>query len=85
MTIDEAIEELNTQSSVRFARLLLICEIFFGPPRIKGSHHIFKMPWPGDPRINLQKSKGGKAKAYQVQQVISALYRLSDDPGDNDE
>jgi hypothetical protein len=32
-----------------------------------------KTPWPGDPRINLQEGGGGKAKPYQVQQVIQAL------------
>lgn len=34
---------------------------------------IFKMPWSGDPRINLQKGDGGKAKAYQVRQLIAAI------------
>ena len=52
-----------------------IATMFFGSPRIKGSHYIFKMPWPGDPRINLQKERG-KAKYYQVRQLISALERL---------
>jgi hypothetical protein len=35
-------------------------------------HHIFRTPWPGDPRINLQKQQG-QAKPYQVKQVIAAL------------
>ncbi|HRJ89834.1 MAG TPA: hypothetical protein PLN05_11425 [Pyrinomonadaceae bacterium] len=42
---------------------------------MKGSHHIFKMPWPGDPRLNIQSDKG-KAKPYQVEQVIAALNKL---------
>jgi hypothetical protein len=33
------------------------------------------MPWPGDPRVNIQNSKG-KAKAYQVKQVLMAIERL---------
>jgi len=33
------------------------------------------MPWPGDPRINLQKDKS-KAKPYQIDQVVAALRRL---------
>jgi hypothetical protein len=33
---------------------------------------VFKMPWPGDPRINIQSSKGN-AKAYQVKQAIAAI------------
>jgi hypothetical protein len=33
------------------------------------------MPWPGDPRVNLQRGEGGKAKAYQVRQLIQAIAR----------
>jgi len=33
------------------------------------------MPWAGDPRVNMQESKGGKAKAYQVQQLLAAVDR----------
>jgi hypothetical protein len=36
---------------------------------------IFKTPWIGDPRINIQ-NDGGKAKAYQVDQVLLALDKL---------
>ena len=42
---------------------------------IKGSHHIFKTPWRGDPRINIQK-EGNKAKPYQVKIVSKALDKL---------
>ena len=77
MSIDEALEELEgDEGNIRFKRLLTICEEFYGKPRVKGSHHIFKTPWPGDPRINLQEGGGGgKAKPYQVRQVIQALKR----------
>jgi len=47
----------------------------FGKPRIKGSHHIFKTPWKGDPRINIQK-EGKTAKPYQVKLVLKALDKL---------
>ena len=47
----------------------------FGKPRIAGSHHVYKVPWPGDPRINLQKD-GPKAKRYQVVQMLEAIERL---------
>jgi hypothetical protein len=40
-----------------------------------GSHLIYKTPWQGDPRINVQNHKG-KAKAYQVKQVLLALEKL---------
>jgi hypothetical protein len=76
MTIDAALKELSgNEANIRFVRLVTIATMFFGSPRIKGSHYIFKMPWPGDPRINLQKERG-KAKYYQVRQLISALERL---------
>jgi hypothetical protein len=42
------------------------------------SHYPFKVPWQGEPRINLQKGKGGKAKPYQVKQVKLALIKLRD-------
>ncbi|HMB27547.1 MAG TPA: toxin HicA [Blastocatellia bacterium] len=81
MTIDDAVGELEGhETNTRFQRLVAICKAFFGTPRIEGSHHIFKTPWPGDPRINLQSGKG-KAKPYQVRQVIKALQRLKDEGG----
>ncbi len=76
--IAQTIVELERgKGSTRFSRLIRICEELFGPARISGSHHIFKMPWPGDPRLNLQPDKG-KAKPYQVEQVITALKRLKE-------
>ncbi|MEN3334296.1 MAG: hypothetical protein V7641_3661 [Blastocatellia bacterium] len=76
MTIAAALKELSgNETNIRFVRLVTIATMFFGSPRIKGSHYIFKMPWSGDPRINLQKERG-KAKYYQVRQLISALERL---------
>jgi hypothetical protein len=75
-TIDEVIEELgNARKNVRFANLVRVCQEHFGCERVRGSHHIFKTPWAGDPRINLQKD-GTKAKPYQVDQVVAALERL---------
>jgi len=40
-----------------------------------GSHHVYKTPWQGDLRINIQNHKG-KAKAYQVKQVLLAIEKL---------
>ena len=63
-------------NNVKFSDLKKVCEEFFGEPRQSGSSHIiFKTPWTGDPRINIQDDKG-KAKAYQVKQVIQAIERL---------
>ena len=70
------IEELEgKETNTRFARLLIICTDVFGEPRIKGSHHRFKTTWQGLPKVNLQKGSGGKAKPYQVEQVVKALQK----------
>ncbi|WP_226346994.1 toxin HicA [Agilicoccus flavus] len=59
--------------NVRYDDLVKACEHYFGPPRTRGgSHAVFKMPWPGDPRVNIQDDHG-KAKAYQVRQVLLAI------------
>jgi hypothetical protein len=61
---------------IRFADLGKVCEFYFGEPRQKGSsHRIYKTPWQGDPWINIQNFKG-RAKAYQVKQVLLALEKL---------
>ncbi|HET6565755.1 MAG TPA: hypothetical protein VFG52_10115 [Xanthomonadales bacterium] len=61
---------------VRFSDLKKVCEHHFGQPRQIGSSHcVFKTPWPGDPRVNIQNDKG-KAKAYQVRQVLLAIEKL---------
>jgi predicted RNA binding protein YcfA (HicA-like mRNA interferase family) len=63
----------NSPGNVRFADLCMVCDHFFGAARQKGSsHRIYKTPWQGDPRINIQSDKG-KAKSYQVKQVIKAI------------
>ena len=63
-------------SNVRFSELKKVCRHFFGEPRQDGtSHAVFKTPWIGDPRINIQDAKG-KAKPYQVRQVLLAIDKL---------
>ncbi len=76
-------EKLLTQfgrdpANVRFSALHRVCVHFFGSPRQGGtSHAVFKTPWPGDPRVNIQNDKGkGKAKPYQVRQVLAAVAKL---------
>lgn len=64
----------DSPRAVRFADALKVAEHYFGKPRTVGSHRVFKMPWPGDPRINLQ-DHGGKAKVYQVRQLLAAIER----------
>jgi hypothetical protein len=66
---------------IRFAELCKVCDHYFGKPRKPGtSHRIYKTPWAGDPRVNIQNSRG-KAKAYQVRQVLLAIERLEDSDG----
>ena len=63
-------------SNVKFSDLCNVCEHFFGEPRQnRTSHRVYKTPWPGDPRVNIQDNKG-KAKAYQVRQVLKAIDKL---------
>lgn len=62
--------------NVNFTNLMKVCNHYFGEPRQQGtSHCVYKMPWSGDPRINIQE-KNGKAKDYQVKQVIKAIEKL---------
>ena len=77
MDIPATIEELRANpKGVRFGDLARICDYFYGEPRQQGtSHRVYRTPWRGDPRINLQNDKG-MAKPYQVRQVIKALERL---------
>ena len=50
--------------------------LLFGRARqASGSHRVYKTPWSGDPRVNIQNSKG-RAKAYQVRQILRAIERL---------
>ncbi len=66
----------NNPANVRFADLSKVCNYYFGKARQKdGSHHVYTTPWKGDPRINIQNHKG-KAKAYQVKQVLLAIEKL---------
>ena len=75
--IDEIISKMNRNpGDVRFKDLGKVCDHFFGEPRKSASsHRVYKTPWQGDPRINIQNHKG-KAKAYQVKQVLLALDKL---------
>lgn len=78
--IDKIVTEMEkAPQNVRFSDLSKICIYYFGEPRNKGtSHYVYKTPWQGDPRVNIQKSKDGKAKAYQVRQVLAAIKRLEE-------
>lgn len=66
----------NNPKGIRFKDLCQVCDNYFGQARQQGSsHRIYRMPWKGDPRVNIQNDKG-MAKAYQVRQVLKAIERL---------
>lgn len=67
----------SRRKNVRFSDLARVCDRFFGEPRHRGSsHRVYRTPWPGDPRVNIQDDEG-MAKPYQVRQVIRALEKLA--------
>lgn len=77
-SVDEIVEDMEAGREIRFADLAKVCEHYFGAPRQRGtSHHVYKTPWPGDPRVNIQNDRG-KAKHYQVRQVLKAIAKLKD-------
>lgn len=65
---------------VRFSDALRVCKACFGEPRVHGSHHVFRTPWRGDPRVNIQ-NRGGFVPPYQVRQVIAAVRRWEEEHG----
>lgn len=81
-TITDLIARMRENpGGVRFSDLCKVCDHFFGQARqTSGSHRVYKTPWIGDPRVNIQNSKG-YAKAYQVKQVLKAIERLEIEHG----
>ena len=74
---DDVVDEMRRNpKGIRFADLCRVCNHYFGGPRQAGtSHRVYKTPWQGDPRVNIQDDRG-KAKAYQVRQVLRAIERI---------
>ena len=71
----------SNPSGVRFSDLCTVCEHYFGQARqSSGSHRVYKTQWIGDPRVNIQNEKG-RAKVYQVKQVLKAIERLEVEHG----
>ena len=79
--IDKTVAAMrNTPQNISYNDLHSVCGHFFGEPRQTGtSHAVFKTPWLGDPRVNIQKSKDGKAKPYQVRQALKAIDKLHEE------
>ncbi len=76
-SIDELLSRTKENpAGIRFSDLCKVCDQYFGKPRISAtSHKVYRTPWLGDPRVNIQNAKG-KVKAYQVRQVLWAIRRL---------
>ena len=81
-SVDDIVERMRRNpKGIRFNELCRVCDHFFGKPRKSGtSHRVYQMPWAGDPRVNIQNSRG-KAKAYQVRQVLLAVDKLESTDG----
>ena len=79
-SVERLIEQMRLNPyNVDFSDLVKVCEHHFGSARQSGtSHVIFRTPWLGDPRVNIQNDHG-KAKAYQVRQVLQAIDLLEGD------
>ena len=75
--VDDIVAQMRRNpKGIRFTDACRVCDHYFGQPRQKGSsHRVYETPWQGDPRVNIQNAKG-KAKAYQVKQVLKAIERL---------
>ena len=45
--------------NIRFTDLCNVCDAYFGEARQKStSHRVYKTPWQGNPRVNIQNAKG---------------------------
>jgi hypothetical protein len=74
----------NNPGGIRFADLCKICDHYFGEARqTSGSHRVYKMPWSGDPRVNIQNNEG-RAKTYQVRQILKAIERMELEHGEGE-
>ena len=64
----------NNPRDVRFDDLVNIVQALgFVPSRQGGSHVVFVHPNPAIPFVNLQMGRNGKAKPYQVEQVLAIV------------
>lgn len=76
-SVDEIIQQMRAAPhSVRFRDACRVAGEYFGEPRQQAtSHAVYKMPWAGDPRVNLQNDRG-LAKPYQIKQLLAAVERV---------
>lgn len=73
----------RSPTNVTFKELRLLVECFgFRLSRSRGSHFIYKLPSQQEV-VNLQEGKDGKAKLYQVSQVLKLIESIEDGTGDH--
>ncbi|MCT1463180.1 toxin HicA [Corynebacterium sanguinis] len=85
-SIDEIVAKMRrAPAGIRFSELEKVCDHYFESRNSKKtSHKTYKTPWPGNPRVNIQNDHG-KAKPYQVNQVLQAIDKLSTSNGEEEE
>lgn len=77
-SIDDIVTKMRrAPANIKFSELEKVCDHYFESRNsTKTSHKTYKTPWPGDPRVNIQNANG-KAKPYQVAQVLQAIDKLT--------
>ena len=76
--MEEIVARLRKEPrNVRFDELRKVCDFYLGEPRRHGSLLVYRTPWQGEPRINIQ-TRRGMAKPYQVRQVLKAIEKLEE-------
>lgn len=68
MRVEQVVAVMHaTPGNVRYSDLMKVCVHYFGQPRQRGSSHaVFKTPWPGDPRVNIQSDRQSKGLPGQT-------------------
>ena len=64
----------DNPQGVRYEDLCKVCDFHFGEARQRSSsHRIYRTGMAGAPLVNIQRGEAGKAKPYQVRQVLKAI------------
>jgi len=73
--IDKLIEAMiGNPQGVRYEDLCKVCDFHFGEARQRSSsHRIYRTGVTSTPLVNIQRGAAGKAKPYQVRQVLKAI------------
>jgi predicted RNase H-like HicB family nuclease len=68
----------RSPQNVRFDDLAKVCADHFGEPRQDGaSHKVYKTPWQGDPRVNIQRGKDGKRRVTMMPDATHYTFRVA--------